>query len=75
VKLRGVGEFFGTKQHGLGELRFGNLVADADLLSQARKDAFAIVATDSGLARPEHALLRQAVLKRYGQTLELAEVG
>src|SRR5262249_30887189 len=75
VRLRGVGEFFGTKQHGLGEIRLGNLVTDADLLSQARKDAFAIVTADAQLARPEHALLRQAVLERYGQTLELAEVG
>ncbi len=36
VKLRGVGEFFGTKQHGLGELRLGNLVTDADLLRLAQ---------------------------------------
>ena len=32
ARLRGVGEFFGTRQHGLGELRFGDLLADADLL-------------------------------------------
>ena len=75
VRLRGVGEFFGTKQHGFGELRLGNLVTDGDLLSQARKDAFAIVAADAGLAKQEHGLLRRAVLERYGQTLELAEVG
>ena len=75
VRLRGIGEFFGAKQHGLGELRLGNLVADADLLRQARKDAFALVARDAGLSLPEHALLRRAVLERYGQTLDLAEVG
>jgi ATP-dependent DNA helicase RecG len=75
VRLRGVGEFFGARQHGLGELRLGNLVADADLLSQARKDAFALVASDPGLRHPEHALLRAAVWERYGQTLDLAEIG
>jgi ATP-dependent DNA helicase RecG len=75
VRLRGVGELFGTKQHGLGELRLGNLVTDADLLRQARKDAIAIVAADKALSLPEHALLRRAVLERYGRTLELAEVG
>jgi len=75
VRLRGVGEFFGTRQHGLGELRLGNLVTDADLLTQARKDAFALVTRDAALALPEHALLRRTVLQRYGQTLELAEVG
>lgn len=75
VRLRGVGEFFGTRQHGLGELRFGSLVADADLLTQARQDARALVAADPGLTRPEHAALRAAVLHRYGRTLDLAAVG
>jgi ATP-dependent DNA helicase RecG len=75
VRLRGVGEFFGTRQHGLGELRFGSLVADADLLGLARKDAIALVAADARLQRAEHARLRAAVLERYGKTLHLAEVG
>jgi ATP-dependent DNA helicase RecG len=75
VRLRGVGEFFGTRQHGLGELRLGNLIADADLLSLARKDAFALVVEEAGLRRPEHALLRATVLERYGKTLDLAEIG
>jgi ATP-dependent DNA helicase RecG len=75
VRLRGVGEFFGARQHGLGELHLGSLVRDADLLSQARQDAFALVARDAGLRLPEHALLRSAVWQRYGKTLDLAEVG
>jgi ATP-dependent DNA helicase RecG len=75
ARLRGLGEFFGTRQHGLGELRFGDLISDQDLLRMARQDAFALVAADAGLRRPEHALLRHSVLERYGRTLELAEVG
>ncbi|HLJ97955.1 MAG TPA: hypothetical protein VKU02_32640, partial [Gemmataceae bacterium] len=75
MRLRGVGEFFGTRQHGLGELRVGNLVTDVELLRMARKDAFALVADDPGLRRPEHALLRAAVLDRYGKTLDLAAIG
>lgn len=75
AQLRGLGEFFGTRQHGLGELRVGNLLEDRDLLQLARHDAIAIVGADAGLGRPEHALLRGKVLERYGQTLELAEVG
>jgi ATP-dependent DNA helicase RecG len=75
VRLRGLGEFFGTRQHGLGELRLGDLAADRDLLRLARKEAFDMVASDAGLRRPEHALLRQAVLERYGKTLDLAEIG
>jgi ATP-dependent DNA helicase RecG len=75
ARLRGGGEFFGTRQHGLGELRFGDLLTDAALLQLARKDAFALVAADAGLRQPEHAGLRRTVLERYGRTLDLAEVG
>jgi ATP-dependent DNA helicase RecG len=75
VRLRGVGEFFGARQHGLGELRFGDPFRDVDLLSQARRDAFEMVAADAGLRRPDHAALRAAVWSRYGKTLDLAEVG
>jgi ATP-dependent DNA helicase RecG len=75
VRLRGVGEFFGTRQHGLGQFRIGDLLADGDLLRLARQDAFTVVTEDAGLRRPEHALLRRAVLDRYGRTLDLAEIG
>jgi len=70
-----LGGCFGTRQNGLGEFRFGSLIADHDILKLARQDAFALVAADAGLRRVEHALLRRAVLEKYGQTLELAEVG
>jgi ATP-dependent DNA helicase RecG len=75
VKLRGIGEFFGTRQHGLGELRLGNLVSDADLLTLAREDAFRLVAADPALQAPEHQPLRRTVLAKYGRTLDLAEIG
>jgi ATP-dependent DNA helicase RecG len=75
AQLRGGGELFGTRQHGLGELRLGDVLRDADLLQTARRDAFALVAADAGLRDPDHALLRRAVLDRYGKTLELAEIG
>lgn len=75
ARLRGVGEFFGTRQHGLGELRFGDLIADVELLRWARQDAFALVTADAGLKQEEHALLRLTVLERYGRTLDLAAIG
>jgi ATP-dependent DNA helicase RecG len=75
ARLRGLGEFFGTRQHGLGELRFGDLIADGELLRWARQDAFALVAADAGLRRPEHEPLRRLVLERYGRTLDLATIG
>jgi ATP-dependent DNA helicase RecG len=75
AKLRGHGEFFGTRQHGLGDLRFGDLLVDRELLQTARRDAIAIVADDANLSKPDNRLLRQMVVQRYGQTLDLASVG
>ena len=75
MRLRGGGELFGTRQHGLGELRFGDPLMESALLREARRDAFAMVAADASLAQPEHLRLHQAVLDRYGKTLELVEVG
>jgi ATP-dependent DNA helicase RecG len=73
ARLRGVGELFGARQHGAGELPVGE--ADADLLDVARRDAFALVEEDGELTRPEHAALREAVGRRYGATLELSGIG
>jgi ATP-dependent DNA helicase RecG len=75
ARLRGLGDFFGTRQHGVADLRFGDLLTDLEILQDAREDAIELVAADAGLRAPEHAELRQAVLERYGKTLELAEVG
>src|SRR5581483_8955219 len=72
ARLRGAGEFFGTRQHGLGDLRFGDLTAHRAVLEEARRDAFALVLADAALRRPENVLLRRAVLDRYGRTLDLA---
>jgi ATP-dependent DNA helicase RecG len=75
ARERGSGEFFGTKQHGLGELKVGSVISDGDLLGLARKDAFAIVAADPGLALASHVSLRNVVLQKYGKSLDLAEIG
>jgi ATP-dependent DNA helicase RecG len=75
ARQRGGGEFFGTKQHGVGAFRFGDVLTDGETLREARRDAFALVARDAGLREPGHALMRRAVLQRYGTRLDLAEIG
>jgi ATP-dependent DNA helicase RecG len=75
ARLRGLGEFFGSRQHGLGDLEIGDLLHDRELLDTARTDAWDLILADPGLKSPEHAALRAAVLERYGQTLDLAEIG
>ena len=53
-KLRGPGEFFGTRQHGLPELKISDLIKDFPLLKQARTDAFEIVSKDPHLTQGTH---------------------
>jgi ATP-dependent DNA helicase RecG len=73
--LRGPGDLIGTRQHGLPPMRIADLARDTTLLVEARRDAQQLVASDPGLALSEHALLRRKVLARYGQALDLGDVG
>ena len=73
LKLRGPGEFFGTKQSGLPALRFANIVRDPELLEVARSEAATFIANP-----PSEEALRRAVQylrtnwqRRYG----LVQVG
>ncbi|MHB1125994.1 MAG: ATP-dependent DNA helicase RecG [Bacillota bacterium] len=65
LKLRGPGEFFGTKQHGLPELRVANLVTDADLLETARMEARDLLLKDPDLRKPEDQLLLGVLKDRF----------
>ncbi len=73
--LRGPGELFGTRQHGLPPFRIADLQRDTKLLEEARTDAAMLLEEDAALAKTEHARLRRMVLKRYGRVLELGDVG
>lgn len=75
ARIRGLGEFFGSRQHGVGDLDLGDLLRDRDLLEQARSDAWDLLKADPGLKSPDHVDLRAAVLERYGTSLDLAEIG
>jgi len=74
LKIRGPGEFFGYRQWGLPEFRVADLIRDADLLQQARQEAFALVKNDGTLSAPAHRGLREAMIRRWGKKLELGSV-
>jgi len=56
LELRGPGEFFGTRQSGLPDLRLAQ-VGDTPILEQARTEAQTLFREDPDLRRPEHRLL------------------
>ena len=75
LRLRGPGEFFGTRQHGLPELKVADLVEDFELLRLARRDAFAIINEDPALTAPHRQHLRAAVMRTYAERLNLIAGG
>jgi len=60
LELRGPGEFFGTRQSGLPDLRLAGL-GDLKILEQARTEAQALLSEDPDLSKPEHRLLARRV--------------
>lgn len=54
LKLRGPGDFFGQRQHGLPQLRLADLVEDVEVLRQAREGAEWVLSEDMGLQKPEN---------------------
>jgi ATP-dependent DNA helicase RecG len=75
LRLRGPGEFFGTRQHGLPEMRVADLIGDSRLLVDARDEAFKIAGEDPELLSEKNRLIRKVFLSKYKESLDLARVG
>ena len=75
LSLRGPGEFLGTRQSGLGDFRLVNLARDAQLLTEARKEAQAWLEHDPELKSEASAAMKQTLFHRWGERLELGGVG
>ncbi|NQV04367.1 MAG: DNA helicase RecG, partial [Candidatus Omnitrophica bacterium] len=76
LEIRGPGEFFGTRQHGLPELKIGNIIRDRDLLELAKREAFELIKKDRFLSRPENRHIRENLRKKFDpKDLALATVG
>ncbi len=65
LKLRGPGDFFGARQHGLPALRVADLETDARVLKEAQEAAAQVLADDPDLAGPGHAPLLERVRRLF----------
>ncbi len=75
LKLRGYGEFFGTRQHGLPEMKLADITQELGMLQIAKSDALEILRTDPKLRDASHKALREALRKQFGDEIELSQVG
>ena len=73
--LRGPGELVGTRQSGAPPMFLADLLRDADVVAEARRDALELFADDPTLCANRHARLRELILKRWGEQLGLGQVG
>ena len=65
LRLRGPGDFFGSRQHGLPAMHVADLCADMSVLQTAQTAAQELLAEDETLCKPEHAQLKLAVERLF----------
>jgi len=75
LRIRGPGEFFGTRHAGMPDLKAANLLRDGKLLELARDEAFQIIADDPALTKSEHQMLKQILQEKWRENLEMASIG
>ena len=61
LRLRGPGDFFGSRQHGLPEMHVADLGADVNVLKSAQDEAQRLLKDDPALTKPEHRALRERI--------------
>lgn len=71
LKLRGPGDFFGSRQHGLPTLRVADLAGDMLLLREAQDAAEELIRDDPDLSKPEHELLQRRVRKLFAENPDI----
>lgn len=75
LRLRGPGELFSARQHGLGDLKIASIVGDFELLNLARRDAFEMIQNDPSLNKNQNAALRKTLIDKFGSSLGLVDIG
>ena len=71
LELRGSGEFFGTKQHGIPEFKIANLFEDMETLKSVQSVAIKILEQDPKLVSQKNATLKKQVDSKFGNKIEI----
>ena len=71
LKLRGPGDFFGSRQHGLPQLALADLSGDLRLLQEAQAAARSLLQSDPGLTRPENRPVLERVRRLFADTPDI----
>lgn len=75
LKLRGPGDFLGTKQSGLPDFKYADIVEDRLLLEQAKNDSWKLIREDPELSSDKHTALKKTFEPYFKEKLELFGVG
>jgi len=75
LKIRGPGEFFGQRQHGLSELKIGNPLTQMQLLKLARDEAKRLLEKDRYLSDKGHTLIAQKLIQRFPEYEKMLSAG
>ncbi|MCD8493437.1 MAG: hypothetical protein LRY51_16925 [Geovibrio sp.] len=75
LELRGPGDFFGTRQSGLPQFRFSNIVKDVKILHRARAEAEELLAEDPELAKPVNKTVLEALKTRWKEGIDFLNIG
>lgn len=65
LKLRGPGEFFGSRQHGLPEMKIADMLKDRGTLEETQRAAKEIMARDPELSSPESTALKNEIQRLF----------
>ena len=71
LELRGSGEFFGTKQHGLPEFKIANLFEDIDILKKVQNVAIKIMNDDPNLTKEKNLELKKQIENKFKDRIEI----
>ena len=74
LKLRGPGDIFSTKQSGFPDLKYADIINDAELISLTKNIAFDLINKDPLLESPSNDVLRKNLIRYYSDNIQYAQI-